>query len=82
MKEVMNQSLLNFELGSQKGMKVFVWIIIVSQQTYRQNSQNVNKNTFCRLPVTSTHCNFGTEKYPDAGILLNYDDNDDDYSQS
>ena len=34
---------------------------------------------FCRLPVVSAPCIIGTEKYPDAGILLNYDD--DDYSQ-
>ena len=29
--------------------------------------------------MVSTQCAFGTEKYPDKGILLNYDD--DDYSQ-
>ena len=34
---------------------------------------------FCRLPVVSAQCIIGTEKYPDAAILLNYDD--DDYSQ-
>ena len=31
------------------------------------------------MPVTSAHCIIGTEKNPDAGILLNYDD--DDYSR-
>ena len=35
---------------------------------------------FCRLPVTSAQCIIGTEKYPDAGTFLNYDD-DDYYSQ-
>ena len=39
----------------------------------------MNNDTFCRLPVVSAECIIGTEKYPDAGILLNYDD--DDYSQ-
>ena len=39
----------------------------------------MNNDTFCRLPVVSAQRIIGTEKYPDAGILLNYDD--DDYSQ-
>ena len=39
----------------------------------------MKNDNFCRLPVTSTQCIIGTEKNPDAGILLNYDD--DDYSQ-
>ena len=39
----------------------------------------MNNDTFYRPLVTSTQCIIGTEKYPDSGILLNY--NDDDYSQ-
>ena len=39
----------------------------------------MNNDTFCRLPVVSAQCIIGTEKYPDTGILTNY--NDDDYSQ-
>ena len=39
----------------------------------------MNNDTFCRLPVVSAQGIIGTEKYPDAGILLNYDD--DDYIQ-
>ena len=39
----------------------------------------MNNDTFCRLPVVSAQCVIGTEKNPDAGVLLNYDD--DDYSQ-
>ena len=39
----------------------------------------MNNDTFCRLSVVSAQCIIGTEKYPDASILLNYDD--DDYSQ-
>ena len=80
MKEVNNQNVWNFELGSQENMNVPTWIIIGSQQQDRQDSQNLNNDTFCRLPVVSAQCVIGTEKYPDAGILSNYDD-DDDYSQ-
>ena len=79
MKQVNNQNVWNFELGSQQNMNVPIWIIIGFQQQDRQGSQNLNNDTFCRLPVVSAQCIIGTEKYPDAGILLNYDD--DDYSQ-
>ena len=79
MKEVNNQNLWIFELGSQEKMDVPIWIIIGFQQQDRQDSQNLNNDTFCRLPVVSAQCVIGTEKYPDAGILLNY--NDDDYAQ-
>ena len=79
MKEVNNQNVWNFELGSHENINVPIWIIIGFQQRDRQDSQNLNNDTFCRLPVVSAQCIIGTEKYPDAGILLNYDD--DDYSQ-
>ena len=79
MKEVNIQNLWNFELGSQEYMNVPIWIFIGFQQQDRQDSQNLNNDTFCRLPVVSAQCIIGTEKYPDAGILLNFDD--DDYSQ-
>ena len=79
MKEVNNQNLWIFELGSQESMNIPIWIIIGFQQQDRQNSQNLNNDTFCRLPVVSAQYVIGTEKYSDAGILLNYDD--DDYSQ-
>ena len=79
MKEVNNQKLWNFELGSQQNMNVPIRIIIGFQQQVRQDSQNLDNDTFCRLPVVSAQCVIGTEKYPDAGILLNYAD--DDYSQ-
>ena len=79
MKEVNNQNLWHFELGSHKNMNVPIWIIVGFQQRDRQDSQNLINDTFCRLPVVSAVCIIGTEKYPDAGILLNYDDGD--YSQ-
>ena len=74
MKEVNNQNVWNFEFGSQENMNVPIWIIIGFQQRDRQDSQNLNNDTFCKLPVVSAQCIIGTEKYPDAGILLNYDD--------
>ena len=56
-----------------------IWIYVAFQQSYRQHDQNLNTDIFYRMPVTSCQCIIGTEKYPDSGILLNY--NDDDYSQ-
>ena len=79
LKEINNQNVWNFELGSHENMNVPIWIIIRFQQRDRQDSQNLNNDTFCRLPVVSAQCIIGTEKYPDAAILLNYDD--DVYSQ-
>ena len=79
MEEVNNQNLWNFELGSQESMNVPISIIVGFQQRDRQDSQNLKNDTFCRLPVVSAQCIIGTEKYPDGGIILNY--NDEDYSQ-
>ena len=60
-------------------MNVRIWTIIGFQRGDRQNSQNLNIDTFCRLPIVSAQCIIGTEENPDISILLNYDD--DDYSQ-
>ena len=79
MKKENPQSFWTFELGTQEGINVPIWIIIGFQQRYRQGSQNLNKDTFYRPPVTSTHCIVGTENYLDSAILLSYDD--DYYSQ-
>ena len=70
---------MNVELGSQESMDVHIWIIIGFQQRDWQDSQYLDKDTFCGLPVTSAQCVIGTESFSDAGVLLNYDD--DDYSQ-
>ena len=53
MKEVNNQNLWYLKLGSQENMNVPQWIIIGFQQQDRQDSQNLNNDTFCRLPVVS-----------------------------
>ena len=80
MKEVNTKNLWNYELGSQKSMNVPICIIIGFQRPKRQDTQNLNNDTFCRLPVTSAQCIIAAEKYPDGSILLSFDD--DDYSQS
>ena len=80
MKEVNTQILWTFELGTEEGINVPIWIFVAFQQNDRQNDQNLNNDTFYRPLVTSAQCIIGTEKYPDSGILLNY--NDDDYSQA
>ena len=79
MKEVNTQNLWTFELGTQEGFNVPIWIFVAFQQNDRQNNQNLNNDTFYRPLVTSAQCIIGTEKYPDSGILLNY--NDGNYSQ-
>ena len=78
MKEVNTQILWSFELRTQEGIKVPILIFIGLQQRDRQYSQNLNKDTFYRPPVTSGQCIIGTEKYPYSSILFTYDD--DDYS--
>ena len=79
MQEVKNQKVWQFHLGAEKGLNMPIFIIIGFQQQDKENSQNLNVDTFCRLPVTTSQCIIGSEKYPDSAILLNYDD--DDYSQ-
>ena len=79
MKEVNTQNSWTFELGTQEGINVPIWIIVGFQQSDRQHDQNLNNDTFYRPPVISVQCIIRTEKYPDSAILLTY--NDDDYSQ-
>ena len=79
MKEVNTQNFWTFELGTQEGINIPTWIFIGFQQNDRQHDQNLNNDTFVRLPVISAQVVIGTERYPDSAILLNYED--DDYSQ-
>ena len=78
-KEVNIQNLWTFELGTQERINVRIWVIVGFQQKERQDSQNLNNDSFNRPSVTSAQCNIGTEKYPDSAFSLNYDN--DDYSQ-
>ena len=79
MKEVITQNFWTFELGTQEGVNVPIWIYVAFQQHDTQHNQTLNNDTFYRMPVTSAQCIIGTENYSDSAILLNYDD--DDYSQ-
>ena len=66
-------------MGFHEGINIPIWIFVAFRQSDTENDQNLNTDTFCRLPVTSAQCIIVTERYPDSAILLNYDD--DDYSQ-
>ena len=79
LKEANTQSFWIFELGTQEGINVPIWIYVVFQQNDRQHDQNLNNDTFVRLPVISAQVVIGTERYPDTAILINFID--DDYSQ-
>ena len=79
MKEMNTQSFWTFELGTQEGINIPTRIFVAFQQNIRQHDQNLNNDTFVRLPVISAQVVIGTERYPDSAILLNYED--DDYSQ-
>ena len=79
MKEVKSQKFWCFKLGCQEGVNVPIWNYVVFRQKNRQNDHNLNNDTFVRPPITSAQVIIGTEKNPDNGILLIY--NDDDYSK-
>ena len=79
MKEVNTQNFWTFELGTQEGINIPTWVFVAFQQNDIQHDQNLNNDTFVRLLVISAQVIIGTERYPDSGILLNYED--DDYSQ-
>ena len=76
MKEVNTQNFWTFELGTQEGINIPIWIFVGFQQNDRQHDQNLSNDTFVRLPVISAQVIIGTERYPDSGVLLNYDDDD------
>ena len=73
MKEVKSQKFWTFELGVSE-INITVWIYVVFQLYDRQHDQNLNNDTFVRLPVISAQIVIGTEKYADSGILLTYND--------
>ena len=69
MEEMKTQNLWNFEVGTQKGINVPLWIYAAFQQSDRQNVRNQNNDNIVRLPSTSAQCKIRTEKYPNVGIL-------------
>ena len=62
MKEVNTQNRWSFELGTQEGVNIPILTDRGFQQRDRQDSQNLNDDTFYRPPVTSDQCIIGTEK--------------------
>ena len=79
MEEVNNQNLWNLILRSQESIDVPIWRLVGFQPQDRQTSQNLNIDTFFRLPVTNDQGIIGIEKQTDDLILLNSDY--DGYSQ-
>ena len=77
-KEINIQNLWNFEVGSQEIMNVLISIIVRFQQRVRQDTPDLSNDYFWWLRVTRAQCIVGTEKNPDAAILIKYID---DYSQ-
>ena len=71
LKEMNNQNLWNFELGSKESINILIRTNKGFQQRNRQDSQDLNTDTFRRLPVYTAQCVIGNEKEPNAGILLN-----------
>ena len=62
MKEVKTQNLFSFELGTQEGINVPIWINVRFQQSHRQHDQNLDNDTFHRPAVATAHYINGTEK--------------------
>ena len=53
MNEVHNENLWSFKLGSQERMKVHLWFFEGFQRRGRQDSPNLIKENFIRLPFAS-----------------------------
>ena len=78
MTEVNTQKLWSFDLVTEEGINVPIWIIVRFQQSDREHDQNTNNDTFYGPLITSAQCIIGTKRYTDNSILLIYND---DYSQ-
>ena len=61
LKEVNTQSWWALKLRTQEGVNVPIWVIRCFQQQIKQDSQNLNNDTFYRPPVTGAQCIIGTE---------------------
>ena len=60
MKEINTRNFWTSESWNQEGKNFSIWIIVDFQQGDRQDSQNINKNSFYRPPVTSAQKFIGT----------------------
>ena len=76
LKEVNSQNLWIFELSTQEGFNVSIWMFVAFQQSDRQHDENLSNDTFSRLPVVSAQVIIGTENSPDVGILRIYNDDE------
>ena len=72
MREVKTRNFWIFELGTQEGINIPIWVFVGFQQRHGQDSQNLSNDSFFRPPGTGAYCIIGTEKYPEASIFLNY----------
>ena len=62
MKEVITQNLWTFELGTQEVTNVPIWVFVIFKQSDREHDQNLNNDTFYKIPVTSAQCFIETDK--------------------
>ena len=51
--EVNTQNFWTFELSTQQSINVPIWVYVVLQQSDGQHDQNLNNDTFYRMPVKS-----------------------------
>ena len=58
MKDLNNQTAWNIKIGSKEIMNVAICIIIKIQHRDRQDSRNLNNDTFFKLPVSFAQCLF------------------------
>ena len=53
LKDVNDQKFWVFDIGSHESINATIWVNIGFKQRGREDSQILNNDTFCRLPVTS-----------------------------
>ena len=70
MKDIKTGNLWTFELSSQEHFNVPIRMNVGFQQRDRQSSAMENEDTLYRPLVTNSQDMIGTEKYLDAGVLL------------
>ena len=71
-KDVQQQSEWIFDLGVGERIDLAINVVVGFHQSERLNSQLLHKDSSKRPSVKFAQCIIGTERYPDAGINLNY----------